>query len=77
MPSFLLVTLSDKILFLLGNWGFHGVAHSDALAMAYDNVLVEVGLYDSPLQWSYSNYGHLSTDATWFHNLRLLIYVQC
>jgi hypothetical protein len=49
LPSFPLVALSDKILFLLGSWSFHVVAHSYALAMAYDNFLVEVGLYDNSL----------------------------
>ncbi len=44
LPSFPLVALSEKILFLLGNWGFHGFAHSNALSMAYDNFLLEVGL---------------------------------
>jgi hypothetical protein len=48
--NLLLVALSDKISFLLGNWGFYGRAHSSALAMAYDNFLIEVGHYGSPLQ---------------------------
>jgi hypothetical protein len=66
LPSFPLIALSKKILFLLGNWGFHGPAHSDSLAMAYENFLLEVGLYSNPLHWSFKDYGHLSTEATWF-----------
>ncbi len=38
-----LLALSEKILFLLGNWGFPVQAHSNALAMAYDNFLLEAG----------------------------------
>jgi hypothetical protein len=50
LPNLPLVAMSDKISFLLGNWGFYGQAHSNALAMAYDSFLIEVGLYSSPLQ---------------------------
>jgi hypothetical protein len=64
LPNLPLVALSDKISFLLGKWGFYGRAHSNALAMAYDNFLIEVGLYGSPLQWSYKDFGHLSTEST-------------
>ncbi len=64
-----LVALSEKVSFLLGNWGFLGQAHSDDLAMAYKKFLVKVGLYGSPLDWSYDNNGNLATKATWFHNL--------
>ncbi len=35
MPNIPLLALSEKLSFLLGNWGFPGQAHSDALAMAY------------------------------------------
>jgi hypothetical protein len=64
-----LVALADKITILLGNWGFYGQAHSSALAMAYDNFLIEVRLFGSPLHWSYEDFGHLSTESTWFQNL--------
>jgi hypothetical protein len=73
LPFFPLVALSEKLSFLLGNWGFHGLAHSDALAMAFDNFLMEVGLYGSPLCWSYADYGSLSMDASWFRNLWKLV----
>jgi hypothetical protein len=69
VPNFPLVTLAEMVSFLLGNWGFHSQVPSDALAMAYENLLVEVGLYGIPLDWNYEDYGHLSTEATWFHNL--------
>jgi hypothetical protein len=69
LPNFPLVALAEKASFLLGNWGFHGQVPSDALAMVCENLLVEVGLYGSPLNLNYENYGHLSTEATWFHNL--------
>ncbi len=72
--NFPLLALSKKVLFLLGNWGFFGQAHSYTLAMAYENFLVEVGLYKTPLQWSYLDYGQLSTEATWFQNLWLLAF---
>jgi hypothetical protein len=72
LPNFPLVALSAKISFLLGNWGFSRRAHSDALAMAYENFMVEMGLYGTPFSWSYENYGHLSTKETWFQNLWLL-----
>jgi hypothetical protein len=70
---FPLVALLEKLSFLLGNWGFHGLAHSDALAMAFDNFLMEVGLYGSPLLWSYADYGSLPMDASWFRNLWELV----
>jgi hypothetical protein len=73
LPNFLLIALSEQILFLLGNWGFHGLAHSKSLAMAYENFLLEVGLYSDPLFWSFEDYGHLSTEATWFQHLWLLV----
>jgi hypothetical protein len=42
LPNFPLVALAKKITFLLSNWGFPGVAHSNSLAMAYDNFFMEV-----------------------------------
>ncbi len=69
MPNILLAALAEKLSFLVGNCGFHGQAHGDSLAMAYDNFLMEVGLYGSPLKWSYKEYDHLATYATWFQNL--------
>ncbi len=74
LPNFLLLALSEKVLFLLGNWGFYGQVHSYTLAMAYEDFLVKVGLYKTPLQWSYSDYGQLYTEATWFQNLWLLAF---
>jgi hypothetical protein len=35
---------------------------------------VKVGLYKTPLQSSYSDYGQLSTEAIWFQNLWLLAF---
>ena len=49
LPSFLLVALSKKISFLQENWGSPGVAQSDTLSLAYDDFLMEVGLYGNPL----------------------------
>jgi hypothetical protein len=69
MPNVPCVALAEKVSFLLGNWGFAGQAQSDTLAMVFDNFLIEVGLYGSPLDWSYKDYGNLSTKSTWFHNL--------
>jgi hypothetical protein len=69
LPNFLLVALSEKVSFLFGNWCFSGQAHSDALAMAYNNFFVEVGLNGSPLDWGYDNYSNLATKAMWFYNL--------
>jgi hypothetical protein len=37
MPNFPLLALSEKLTFLVGNWGLIGQSHSDALAMAYKN----------------------------------------
>jgi hypothetical protein len=74
MPNVPLVALAEKVSFLLGNWGFAGQAHSNALAMAFDNFLIQVGLYGSPLDWSYKDYGHLSTESTWLHNLWTLVH---
>jgi hypothetical protein len=48
MPNIPLAALAEKLSFLVEIWGFHGQAHSDSLAMAYDNFLMEVGLYGSP-----------------------------
>jgi hypothetical protein len=41
--------------------------------MAYDNFLIEVGIYGSPLQWSYKDFGNLSIESTWFRNLWQLV----
>jgi hypothetical protein len=35
LPNFPLIALSEKLLFLLDNWGLRGQAQRDALAMAY------------------------------------------
>jgi hypothetical protein len=59
MPNVSLAALAEKVSFLLGNWGFAGQAQSNALAMAFDNFLIEVGLYGSPLDLSYKAYGNL------------------
>jgi hypothetical protein len=40
LPNFPLVALAEKVSFLLENWGFQGQAHSNALAMAYENFLL-------------------------------------
>ena len=69
LPNLPLIALADKILFLLGNWGLWGQAQSNAFAMAYENFLMEVGLYGSPLDWVYNDFGHLATEGTWFQNL--------
>ena len=37
--------------------------------MAFDNFLIEVGLYGSPFQWSYDDFGQLASDSTWFQDL--------
>ncbi len=75
MPNVLpLAALAETLSFLVRNWGFHGQAHGDSLAMAYDNFLMEVGLYGSPLNWSYEEYSHLATHATWFQNLWQLVH---
>ena len=66
LPNFLLVALTSKISHILGNWRFHGQAHSDCLDMAFDNFLVEVALYSSPFDWSYKDFGHLATESKWF-----------
>jgi hypothetical protein len=42
--------------------------------MAYDNFLMKVGLYGSPLCWSYNDHGQLSMEATLFHNLWQLVH---
>jgi hypothetical protein len=42
--------------------------------MAYDNFLMEVGLYRSPLNRSYEEYSHLETHATCFQNLWQLVH---
>ncbi len=69
LPCFPLVALAKKISFLQENWGNTGVAQSDALSLAYDDFIMEVGLYGDPLSWEYINYGQLATQATWFSNL--------
>jgi hypothetical protein len=43
MSNIQLAALAEKLSFLVCNWDFHGQAHSDSLAMAYDNFLMEVG----------------------------------
>jgi hypothetical protein len=74
LPNFPLIALSETVSFILENWGFLGQGQSDGLALAYDNFLVEVGLYNNPFQWSYTDYGHLLTDSTWFKNPWQLLY---
>ncbi len=75
MPNMPLISLSEKISFLLGNWGFLRQAHSNALSLAYQKNTIKVGLYGTPLQSSYNDFGHLSMDGTWFQNLCLLVSV--
>jgi hypothetical protein len=70
-----LISLLEKILFLLGDLGFLGQAPSNALSMAYKKNSIKVGLYGTPMQSSYNDFGHLSTDGTWFQNLWLLVSV--
>jgi hypothetical protein len=74
MPNVPLVALAEKVSFLLGNWGFACQAHSNTLAMVFDNFLIVVGLYGSPLDWSYKDYGNLSTESTWLQNLWTLVH---
>jgi hypothetical protein len=69
LPNFPLVALTEKVSFVLQNWGFHSQAPSDALALVYEDLLVEVGLYSSPLDWNYKDNGHLPNEVTWFHKL--------
>ncbi len=73
LPNILLVVLLEKASFLLSNWSFFGQAHSNALTMAYKNFLVDVGLYGSPLDWSYDNYSNLATETTWLQNLWIFV----
>ena len=73
LPNFPLVALAEKVSFLMENWEFWDQAHSDSLAMAYENFLLEVGMYGSPLAWSYREFGNLSTGYTWFKNLWQLV----
>ncbi len=42
--------------------------------MAFENFLVEVGLYGSPFVWSYKDVGHLATESTQFRDLWNLVY---
>jgi hypothetical protein len=73
MSNMPLLALLVKLSFLLSNWCFMGQMHSNALAMAYDNFLLEIGLFGSPQQWQYDKYGTLLMDAMWFCNLWQLI----
>jgi hypothetical protein len=73
MPNMPLLAIQVKLSFLLSNWGLTSHTHSKALAMAYGNFLLKIGLYRSPLQWQYDEYGTLSVDAAWFHNLWQLV----
>jgi hypothetical protein len=36
---------------------------------------MEIGLYGSPLKWSYEEYSPLTTEATWCQNLWQLVHV--
>ncbi len=73
MPNMPLLALLEKLSFLLGNWGFPGQAHGNALSITYKNLLIKVKLHGSPLQWNVDAYGHLATDTNWFLNLWLLV----
>jgi hypothetical protein len=75
MPNMPLLSLSEKISLLLGNWGFLGQAHSNTVSMAYKKFLIEVGLYGTPLKNNYNKYSHLAMEATWFQNLWSLVSV--
>jgi hypothetical protein len=37
--------------------------------MAYENFVIEVGLYGCPLDWNYDNFSPLATKNLWFRNL--------
>jgi hypothetical protein len=66
---FPLVALAKKISFLQENWGSSDITQSDALSLAYDDFLMEVGFYRNPFSWDYTNYGQLAMPTTWFSNL--------
>ena len=40
------------------------------MMQAFEAFMIEVGLYGDVMQHSYSKYGCLSEDGTWFKNLR-------
>ena len=69
LPNMPLVALANKLSFLSGNWGFCGQSQSDAMTMAFESFVLDMGLYGTPFKWKYADYGSLATRDTWFQNL--------
>jgi len=68
LPNFVVITLAKKFFFLQCTWEALD-APGKMLKWAYENFVIEVGLYGNPFEWNYESFECLATDGTWFKNV--------
>ncbi len=68
MANYALVSLASKFAFLQCNWRFDFV-HSKSTMMAYESLMIEVGLYGNTMSYDYKKHSMLVTNNTWFKNV--------
>jgi hypothetical protein len=68
MANYALVSLASKLAFLQYNWRFDFV-HSKSMMMAYESLMIEVGLYGNTMSYDYKKHSMLVTNNTWFKNV--------
>ena len=68
MANYALVSLASKLAFLQCNWRFDSV-HSKSMMMAYESLMIEVGLYGNTMSHDYKKHSMLVTNNTWFKNV--------
>ena len=67
MPNFVCDCFTTKAYFLQVQWGFDG-ASSQLVVHAYEDFLIEVGLYVNIFSMDFNLLRCLVTDGTWFKN---------
>ena len=68
LPNFVVVAFAKKVFYVQCHWGAID-APGYMLQWAYENVVVEVGLYGDPFDWDYECFNSLATEGTWVKNL--------
>ena len=68
MANYALVSLASKLAFLQCNWRFDSV-HLKSMMMAYESLMIEVGLYGNTMSYDYKKHSMLVTNNTWFKNV--------
>jgi hypothetical protein len=73
MANYALASLASELSFLQFNWGFEA-PHSNALMMAYESSMIEVGLYRNTIDYDYKTHSMLAMSNTWFKNIWELVW---